>query len=213
MRQNLKNLLKISVVTLATGLVLTGCSPIKNEKTEEQDNQVNTQKMITISDINKEDFKETAKVSYVIEGKMVSKPEEVTNVLEGTSYDVNPDEDVILKGTVDELWVTPLEKVLDTYSKEDGSKLTKEDFVADEFIKLKTQPGKTVFAAFVPVDTQVEINTAWGDKLIANRPEVEHGKGDYIVCAADEDGEPNFEDAWVVNGNVFETTYDMSSFK
>ncbi len=192
---------------------LVGCSINQSSEKKSNNKEVKSEQKLTIDDINKDDFKSTSKVSYIIEGKMVSDSEEVTNVLEGTSYTVDPKKDVILKGTVDELWVTPIEKVLDTYEKEDGTFLTKEDFIQDEFIKLKTKPGKEVFAAFVPVDKQVEIQTAWGDILIANRPEVEHGKGDYIICAVDENGEQDFEDAWVVNGKVFKNTYDLKNFK
>ena len=41
--------------------------------------------------------------------------------------------DVILKGTVGEEWVTKLEKVIQTYTKADGSELTAEDFTADTY--------------------------------------------------------------------------------
>lgn len=207
---------------IALGLIaitsMTGCQKVETAPQASQ-NEVENEKaleqkgMLTLADINPEDFKPTSKVVYTIQGKMVSSVEEVTNVLEGTHYQAEPGTDVILKGTVDELWVTPLEKVLTTYVKEDGSELTKEDFIEDTFITLQTKAGKPVFAAFVPKDQQVEIQTAWGDILIANRPEVEHGAGDYIVCDATEDGQPNFEDVWVVNGKVFETTYDMSAMK
>lgn len=213
---------KIAAISLASLMLMTGCQsapevPKTSETVEgslsgEQTN-TETQEMLTLDDINVNDFKQTAKISYTIEGKMVSQVEKVTNILEGAEYEANPETDVILKGTVDELWVAPLEKVIKTYTKEDGSELTAKDFEKDTYITLQTKEGKPVFAAFVPKEQQVEIHTAWGDVLIANRPEVEHGAGDYIVCDMAEDGKPNFEDVWVVNGKVFETTYDMSNFK
>lgn len=101
--------------------------------------------MLTLDDISKDDFYPTSKVSYIIEGKMVSSLEAVTNVLEGTEYIAQPGTDVVLKGTVDELWVTPLEKVIKTYIKSDGSELTESDFVVDTFITLQTKPGNPVF--------------------------------------------------------------------
>lgn len=206
---------KVSMVGLTALMIFTGCGTTEDKKAVDTaiESSQRTNEMLTLEDINKEDFKPTSKVSYTIEGKVVSKAEEVTNVLEGATYTAEPESDVILKGTVEELWVTPMEKVLKTYTKVDGSELTAEDFEADTYITLQTKPGNPVFAAFVPKDTQVEIQTAWGDTLIANRPEVEHGEGDYIVCDAGEDGQPNFEDVWVVNGKVFETTYDMSRMK
>ena len=54
------------------------------------------------------------------------------------------------------------------------------------------------------------METAWGDVLTANRPEVPHGEGDYLVCTVGEDGQPNLADVWVVNGAVFPNTYDMA---
>lgn len=206
---------KVGMIGLTALMIFTGCSATDDKAvvdTTIESTQV-ANEMLTLEDIDKEDFKPTAKVSYTIEGKVVSKREEVTNVLEGADYIAEPEVDVILKGTVGEPWVTPMEKVLKTYTKVDGSELTAEDFEPDTYITLQTKAGKPVFAAFVPKETQVEIHTAWGDILIANRPEVEHGEGDYIVCDAGEDGAPNFEDVWVVNGKVFETTYDMSQMK
>lgn len=208
----LNKMCAIGIIGLSTMMFFVGCGSDKKDNGN-NNVEVNNTEMFTLDDINKEDFKPTSKVVYTIEGKTVSKSEAVTNVLEGADYVAEAEVDVILRGTIDELWVTPIEKVLKTYVKEDGSELTVEDFIVDKFIKLQTKAGKETFAAFVPVDKQVEINTAWGDVLIANRPEVEHGAGDYIVCDADENGQPNFEDVWVVNGKVFETTYDMSSFK
>ena len=48
--------------------------------------------------------------------------------------------------------------------------------------------------------------------MLANRAGVSHGYGDYLVCA-DIQGMPNMNDVWVVNGEVFPRTYNMSAFK
>lgn len=74
----------------------------------------------------------------MIQGKMVSQDTEVYNELEDAHYTAQPNgADVILKGTVGEEWVTKLEKVIQTYTKADGSELTAEDFTADTYIELK----------------------------------------------------------------------------
>ncbi len=154
----------------------------------------------------------TGKTSYTIQGKMVSADTEIYNELEDVYYTAEPNgQDVVLKGTSGEEWVTSLEKVMETYTKADGSALTAEDFVADTYIDLQTkaEPG-TNYACFVPADVQVIVETAWGDVLTANRPEVPHGEGDYLVCTVGEDGQPNLADVWVVNGAVFPNTYDMA---
>ena len=141
----------------------------------------------------------TGKTDYMIQGKMVSQDTEVYNELEDAHYTAQPNgADVILKGTVGEEWVTKLEKVIQTYTKADGSELTAEDFTADTYIELKTK-------------LQVEVQTSWGDVLQANRAGVPHGEGDYLVCAVGEDGQPDLTDVWVVNGAVFPSTYDMTN--
>ena len=154
----------------------------------------------------------TGKTDYMIQGKMVSQDTEVYNELEDAHYTAQPNgADVILKGTVGEEWVTKLEKVIQTYTKADGSELTAEDFTADTYIELKTKPTTGNFASFVPAELQVEVQTSWGDVLQANRAGVPHGEGDYLVCAVGEDGQPDLTDVWVVNGAVFPSTYDMTN--
>ncbi|WP_317380979.1 hypothetical protein, partial [uncultured Intestinimonas sp.] len=159
------------------------------------------------------DWFRTGKTSYTIQGKMVSAPTEVYNNLEDVHYTAEPNgQDVVLKGTGGEEWVTGLEKVMKTYTKADGSALTAEDFVADTYIDLKTKAEPdTNYAMFIPADVQVIVETSWGDVLTANRPQVPHGEGDYLVCAVGEDGQPNLADVWVVNGATFPNTYDMTN--
>lgn len=154
----------------------------------------------------------TGKTDYQIQGKMVSKDTEVYNALEDVHYTAHPNgEDVILKGTAGEEWVTRLSKVMKTYTKPDGAALTAEDFTPDTYIALKTIPTTGNFACFVPASVKVSVNTAWGDVLHVNRDGVPHGEGDYLVCAAGEDGKPDLSDVWVVNGEIFENTYDMKN--
>ena len=96
-----------------------------------------------------------------------------------------------MKGTSGEEWVTPLEKMMRTYTLPDGSAIESTDFI--------------------PVDTVVIVETAWGDVLTANNPLVVHGEGDYLVCRPAEDGSPDLSDVWVVNGATFPDTYDMTN--
>ena len=154
----------------------------------------------------------TGKTSYTIQGMMVSKDLSFTNDLEGTDYTAQPNgEDVVLKGTSGEMWIAPLAKVQSTYTKPNGAKLTADDFKADTYIDLKTKADPDAnFACYVPLGYKVEVQTAWGDVLYANRPEVAHGLGDYLICNA-KDGKPDLTDVWVVNGAVFPSTYDTKN--
>lgn len=154
----------------------------------------------------------TGKTEYTIQGMLVSKDTPYENVLEGNSGVVTDDGvTVLLKGTVDELWPSKLEKVMNTYTKADGTELTAEDFAQkDTYIDLKTKATPdTNFAMFIPADIQVVVETAWGDILTANRPGVEHGEGDFLVSTV-KDGQPDLSDVWVLNGAVFPNTYDTS---
>ncbi|MCI9367095.1 MAG: NTP transferase domain-containing protein, partial [Oscillospiraceae bacterium] len=110
--------------------------------------------------------------------------------------------------------LTKVSKVISTYTKPDGTPLTAEDFTAskDTGVELKTkaQPD-TNYACYVPAGVAAQVDTAWGDVLYANRTGVPHGAGDYLVCALTEDGQPNLEDVWIVNGAIFGSTYDTAN--
>ena len=164
---------------------------------------------------NQDQFFLTGKTEYVISGRMVSQETRIHNELEDVDYTVaDDDESVILTGTVGEQWVTKVSKVISTYTKPNGTPLTAEDFTAskDTGVELKTkaQPD-TNYACYVPAGVAVQVDTAWGDVLYANRTGVPHGAGDYLVCALTEDGQPNFEDVWIVNGAIFGSTYDTAN--
>lgn len=156
----------------------------------------------------------TGKTSYLIEGRMVSQPTDVYNQLELVSYHVENDgESVILTGVLGEEWVSPVSKVIATYTKEDGSALSAEDFTSslDSKITLRTiSEPDTNFALQVPYGTVVRVETAWGDILYTNASEVPHGDGDYLVCR-NVDGQADLSDVWVVNGATFPLTYDMTN--
>lgn len=67
------------------------------------------------------------------------------------------------------------------------------------------------YAMFVPADTIVIVETAWGDELHTIVLNVPHGDGDYLVCRKGEDGKPDLSDVWVLNGVIFQKTYDISN--
>ena len=152
----------------------------------------------------------TGKKRYSVQAKMVSAESSFRNELEGADYTVTDDgETVVLKGTAGEMWPCAFEKVRDTYTKPDGSRLTKADLaVKDEFIDIVTVSSPcTNFAMFIPRENSVTVKTSWGCELHANLPDVPHGEGDYLVCKAGKDGSPDFSDIWIVNGVLFPNTY------
>ena len=155
----------------------------------------------------------TGKKEYTVQAMMVSKEMTFHNDLEVVDLVAADDgETVVLKGTKDEIWTSPLSQVIARYTKPDGSELSREDFAEkDVFIDIVTIPTKDAYYAMhVPKDITVIVETAYGDVLHTNLPNAPHGEGDYLVCTIGEDGNPNLSDVWVLNGLIFPDCYDTS---
>ena len=153
----------------------------------------------------------TGKKEYPVQAMMVSEEISFHNDYEDTDYTVTDDGiTVVLKGTHNEMWASKLPNVIATYTKPDGSSLTEADFdEKDVFIDLVSIPAPdSCFAMFVPADISVTVETAWGDVLHTNAKESSHGDGDYLICRAGEDGNPDLSDVWVLNGVLFPENYD-----
>ena len=206
-----RTLILISIIVIAgiVGISLFGCD------TNEEQNQ----KHLSLSEYlaeTDENWFLTGKNKYTVQAMMVSKETTFHNDLE-VVYLVAADdgETVVLKGTRNEIWTSPLSQVIARYKKPDGSELCKEDFVnKDVFIDIVTIPTKdTYYAMHVPNDVTVIVETAQGDVLHTNLPNAPHGEGDYLVCTIGEDGNPDLSDVWVLNGLIFLDCYDTSHLK
>lgn len=185
--------------------------------------------------MNKNNYKPATKIVYTIEaikakigtivinkleqpemlkrfGKDWFEPDEVTEELlaaakRGDIYIVSEEQPYVLRGTVGELWTISEEKLFKKY-----------DIVDDEtttnLSKVRTKPDSSkCLACFVPEDILGTINTAWGTTLQINDPRVEHGKGDFVIAQLNNDGTPNLDDIYVVNGKIFATTYDTTRWE
>jgi len=153
----------------------------------------------------------TGKRAYTVQAMMVSKEVSFQNELEVADYSVDDDGiTVILKGAVGEMWASKLPNVISTYTRPDGSALSEKDFaVKDEYIDILARPETDAYyAMYVPLSISVSVETAWGDILHSNLPNAPHGEGDYIVCRASENGEPDLSDIWILNGAVFPKYYE-----
>jgi len=153
----------------------------------------------------------TGKRAYTVQAMMVSKEVSFHNELEVADYSVDDDGiTVILKGAVGEMWASKLPNVISTYTRPDGSALSEKDFaVKDEYIDILARPETDAYyAMYVPLSISVSVETAWGDILHSNLPNAPHGEGDYIVCRASENGEPDLSDIWILNGAVFPKYYE-----
>ena len=94
-----------------------------------------------------------------------------------------------------------------TYTLKDGTPITPDNIPEGEFeiATIVNETAETIFAE--QVTEKVKVATSWGEVLTANRDGVPHGEGDFIV-SANKGGQPNPADRWVVNGKVFNNTYE-----
>ena len=156
----------------------------------------------------------TGKKKYTVQAMMVSKEMTFHNDLEVVDLVATDDgETVVLKGTRDEIWTSPLPQVISRYTKPDGSELRKEDFAnKDVYFDIVTIPTKDAYYAMhIPNDITVVVETAQGNVLHSNLPNAPHGKGDFLVCTIREDGEPDLSNIWILNGLIFMDCYDTSN--
>jgi len=206
---------KIALVALLVFLVLI-CGAVFNslkQPTQETPAQ-QTMSLEEYLQTTDEHWFLTGKTEYTIQAMMVSEELSFHNDFEEADYTVTNDgETVVLKGAQGEMWASPLSKVKTTYTKPDGSALTEEDFAErDVYIDIVTIPAPdSNYAMHVPNDISVTVETAWGDELHTNLSTAPHGDGDFLVCRAGEDGEPDLSDVWVLNGVVFLDYYDTSN--
>ena len=68
----------------------------------------------------------------------------------------------------------------------------------------------TNFALRVPKDISFIVPTSWAE-LTINKPGIDNGQGGMLMCRPDKFGRPDLSDVWVVNGKIFETTYDKTN--
>ena len=156
----------------------------------------------------------TGKKKYSVQAMMVSKEMTFHNDLEVVDLVATDDgETVVLKGTRDEIWTSPLPQVISRYTKPDGSELRKEDFAnKDVYFDIVTIPTKDAYYAMhIPNDITVVVETAQGNVLHSNLPNAPHGEGDFLVCTIRGDGEPDLSDIWILNGLIFMDCYDTSN--
>ena len=171
------------------------------------------QKILTLEEYlrqSSEGWFTAAKTSRTMKAMMVSKETSFRNEMESADYTVNDDGvTVILKGSYGEMLATKLPYVISAYTKPDGSEISAGDFaVRDRFadIVTRTDPG-SYFAMRIPPEISVTVVTARGDVLHSNLPGLPHGDGDYLVCRAGGNGEPDTSDVWIVSGTVFPEYY------
>ena len=136
---------------------------------------------------------------------VAGKPGVVYNVFEDSYAEVNED-GIVVTGIAGEMW--PIgESALKKYN-------VSVDQLSFDPIEVDTVETGAVFCGVqIPVETEFTLETDYGKKVMlkGNRPEIEHGKGDFIlVSAKTENGRfvPDFSDSGrIVNGTIFDKLY------
>ena len=83
-----------------------------------------------------------------------------------------------------------------------------------EITTLPSQGSWTNYCFHLPLSVKnFPVKTSWGETLIANRDGIKHGVGDFILCSMTPDGQPNINDVWVVNGEIFADTYNKKNIQ
>lgn len=172
--------------------------------------------------MNRNNWKKTGKKVYEIWMCMPPIGTEVKNHLEGVAYTTNDRQRFVLSGLDGEQWVIDGAKLAKTYDFATGEPINGDTLKARakngviEWSKVKTRPGAMEnFALLLPANKypNFPVKTSWGDTLVANRTEIKHGRGDYLVCSMAPDGGPNLNDVWVVNGRIFYSTYNLQNIE
>lgn len=139
----------------------------------------------------------------------------IHNKLEGTDYVVSDNAQFVLSGFAGEQWVIKGDKLAAGYTLLDGSEINASSVKFDknncwDWHKVRAKSSTDVVCAcFLPQNryTNFPVVRSYGT-LVANNPAVGHGLGDFLVAPV-VNGNPNIQEARVVNGLIFALTYDL----
>ena len=148
---------------------------------------------------------------------LVSKPDIGTVVVDklGASYYRTTEEKpYVITGTRGEQWCVNLGVLNKTYEFMNGTEITEKSIrcLGEDAIEIRVKKDSTVHYAYKLSDMvkNLPVVTSWKETIFANRDGINHDGGDYIICAG-YSGKPDTNDMWVVNGEVFNDTYNFIS--
>ena len=176
--------------------------------------------MIDINDPNL--YKLCRKKHYNIKCCIPPKDIEIYNHLEDAHYITNDTEKVIMKGLMNEIWLIDLPTLMRSYRFIDGTPINLETLnergkIIDNDLIMNWQEVSSIksnslkFAQRIPKIYKLKIRTKYGTLLNVNSENSvsNHFFGDFILCSTNPDGTPNLNDKWVVDGNIFDKTYEF----
>lgn len=141
------------------------------------------------------------RTDYVVGIQKVEPGTEIYNELENVHYVTNADKCIVLTGTVGEQWPVTEAKLEKTYD----VKNLLDRINAGE--KVEAHPLPTADKIYAErADKETQVQTSWGDVLTAH-------EGDIIAYKVNDDGSVNRNDSWVINKDIFSTTYENAENK
>ena len=111
-------------------------------------------------------MKKYRKSSYIMGAERVSPGRELYNYLEDCSYITSAEKCIRLIGTVGEEWTVTIDKLVKTYTYEDGTPITPENIPEKGVFDITPIVGADADVVFAELATrQVEVTTSWGESL------------------------------------------------
>ncbi|MCL2076820.1 MAG: hypothetical protein FWH08_00235 [Oscillospiraceae bacterium] len=138
------------------------------------------------------------------------------NHLTGEKSVIGEGKEIVLSGTVGEISVLSLRKVLSAYAMTDGTSLYnyltrtfKNKPLIFDWLPVKFVPPVARYhVLFIPEREKFNFIGTDGKVCFVNQPHCSHGGGDFIVCS-DLNGRPNLADRRVVNGAIFRNIFTL----
>lgn len=175
-----------------------------NKKEQDENNESQEEKLNILNPIFKQNFGKAKKYCKRLDYSVKLKMSDGSDVYDKTvdyTYK-NTSGKVIVNGTIGEQYPVALDKAQATYIFEEDT-LTRLN--NGEEVEVKPQPNAPLIYALqvTPVSVQGVVQKEYGN-LSVNKADIDHGNGDWIICYEDDT-----DDLFVVNGKVFENTYQL----
>ena len=177
-----------------------------NNKKEQDENDEQTQeeKLNILNPIFKQNFGKAKKYRKRLDYSVKLKMSDGSDVYDKTvdhTYK-NTSSKVVVTGTIGEQYPIALDRAQLTYIFEEDT-LTRLNNGEEVEVKPQSNAPSIYALQVTPVSVQGVVQKEYGN-LSVNKADIDHGNGDWIICYEDDTDE-----LFVVNGKVFENTYQL----
>lgn len=149
----------------------------------------------------------------------------IRNITKGVIEETTKKYPFVVTNSGEKQSLLSLEEVLSGYTIESSTELTLDylnskkkkavyggkKFDVIEPFAVYSKKGIPLMSVFIPKEYVFEFKKTKGSVILVNDPNINHFKGDFIVCTI-KDGMPDLSNRWVVNGEDFPKIYNMKSY-